>query len=89
MPVRTKISTGEDTRRLNIYLDIPTYETLKLAADDDNTSMNEYIRLAVTERRRDQQRFGQDWMLVRSLLERLDPGTITTALSALRGATRR
>lgn len=89
MPVRTKLATGEATRRLNIYLDIPTYETLRLAADDENISMNEYIRLAVTERKRDQMRFGPDWMLVRSLLERLDPGTITTTLSALRGVHKR
>jgi len=89
MPVRTKLATGEATRRLNIYLDIPTYETLRLAAEDDNVSMNEFIRLAVTERKRDQQRFGPDWMLVRSLLERLEPTSVVTALSALRGATRR
>lgn len=70
-------------KRLNVYLDPPTKERLAQASDDESISMNEIIRESITQRIRDKERYGANWIVVRSWLDRLDPEQVVSALATV------
>lgn len=79
-------TTTTNTERLNIAFDRAHRERLQDAAKRNGVSMNEFLRLSMTERIRDQERWGESYGLIRSLLERLPPDEIETALAGVASA---
>lgn len=88
MPINRRLEARSDARvkRFSVLMDIPTHERLHQEADLNAMSANEYIRVAITEKARDQERYGPDYLLVRSLMERLPPADVVQALSAASAA---
>lgn len=79
-------TTTTNTERLNIAFDRAHRERLQEAARVNNVSMNEFLRSAMTEKVMDQERWGHSYGLIRSLLERLSPDEIESALAGVASA---
>ena len=75
--------TNTRSERLNLYFEADAKRELQAAADAERVSLNEYIRQALSDRIRDQRRFGDNYRSVRALWERLDPKDLEHMLYTL------